>query len=270
MGEPVRVSFYLSGNPVHDRVVKALYDGCPEEKTLIEGFRYVPADVGVVFGVYKSRVPVSWPRGEVFRKHRADGADVVVLETGYINRGDGDYHHYAAGFNGLNGRADFKNKKSSAARLSLLDVKIKPWHSGENVILCRQVPWDASVDHIDFNRWAEQAYDGLKMCGWNVIVKEHPCIDKNSPPLSELLPNAHAVVTFNSNSAVEAAIDGVPVFAFDEGSMAWEIANKDFRKLPNPDKPDRTQWLQDLAYCQWTPEEMSKGLTWSHLFEPRR
>src|SRR5688572_29117795 len=99
---------YLSGNPVHDRVLRAFAEGCGGE--LVEGWQYEPSKVAVVFGVYKSKVPISFPRGEIFQRQRKNNLDVVVLETGYINRGDGENHHYAAGFNGLNGRADFRNR----------------------------------------------------------------------------------------------------------------------------------------------------------------
>jgi hypothetical protein len=53
------VRVYLSGNPVHDRVLEAFYEGCPEEKKIIKNWRYEPADIAVVFGIYKSKVPQS-------------------------------------------------------------------------------------------------------------------------------------------------------------------------------------------------------------------
>jgi hypothetical protein len=83
--------------------------------------------------------------------------------------------------------------------------------------------------------------------------------------LEEDLKNAHCVVTWNSNSAVEAAIYGKPVFAFDEGSMVWEIANKSLLDLDTPKYPDRKQWANNLAYCQWTLEEIRNGDAWRHL-----
>jgi hypothetical protein len=259
-------SFYLSGNAVHDRVITALYEGCPDEKTLVKGFKYTPADVGVVFGVYKSKVPISWPRGEVYRAHRGDGSDVVVLETGYIKRGDSPSHYYAAGLNGLNGRADFKNKNSPSGRFLELGVEVKPWReAGKHVVLCGQVPWDASVDHLDYPKWLEETQRKLSTsCGRKIVYKEHPCIEVG-PPLETFLKDAWACVTLNSNSAVEAAIAGVPVIAMDEGSMAWGIASHHL-ELDNPKTPDRTQWLNDLAYSQWTPGEMQTGRVWRHLF----
>jgi hypothetical protein len=261
------VSFYLSGNPVHDRVITALYEGCPEEKKLIHGFQYAPADVGVVFGIYKSKVPVSYPRGEVYRRHRSDGADMVVLETGYLKRGDGPDNYYAAGINGLNGRADFKNANSPPDRFEALGIEVKPYREdGSHIVVCGQVPWDASVDHLDYPEWVRSTLEKLRgLTERRISYKEHPCIAPGLP-LSDFLKDAWACVTLNSNSAVEAAIAGIPVFVSDKGSMAWGIANLSLADIENPSFQDRTQWLNNVAYAQWTPAEMSKGLTWAHLF----
>ena len=103
------IIFYLSGNPVHDAVITSFYEGCSESKKLIYNFAYEVSDVSVIFGFFKKKIPLSLPRGIVFAEQRKRGLDVVVLETGYINRGDSLTNHYAAGLNGLNGRANFRN-----------------------------------------------------------------------------------------------------------------------------------------------------------------
>ena len=271
----VTANFYLSENPVHNRVIRAFYEGCPEKKSLRSFEDYEPSDVAVVFGVYKSRVPVSFPRGKIISQQRKNNLDVIVLETGYINRGDGENHHYAAGFNGLNGRADSKNHGAAPDRAEKLGVKLKPWKTGENIILCGQVPWDASVDHINILSWLVDAVENIgRESDRPIYYRPHP-LAKTIPiggtlySTEELLADlsdAHCCVTFNSNSAVEAAIEGVPVFAFDEGSMALPIANTQWSKIENPDTPSRERWLNELAYCQWTPDEMRAGLAWKHLF----
>jgi len=61
-------------------------------------------------------------------------------------------------------------------------------------------------------------------------------------------------------------IDGVPVFASDEGSMVWSVCNKSFSDMETPCLPAREQWLHDLCYAQWTLDEMKQGLAWKHLF----
>jgi len=261
------IRVYLSGNEVHDRVLKAFYEGCPEEKKLVEKFDYQPSDIAVIFGVYKSKVRISWPRGKVFRQQRENKRDVIVLETGYVNRGDGETHHYAAGFNGLNGRADFRNKSMGIERWEKLGVQLRPYSPGSKVVLCGQIPWDASVFHVDYKAWFTETVQKLKaMTTRPVVVRQHPLLDGGAKtPLSEDLKDAHCVVTFNSNSAVEALIYGKPVFSFDEGSMAWELANRNLADLEQPKYPDRKQWAANLAFSQWTPAEMAQGLTWKHL-----
>ena len=272
------VNFYLSENPVHNAVIEAFYDGCAAEKKLIEGFAYEPGEVAVVFGVDKSKVKVSWPRGRIISQQRKNNGDVLVLETGYINRGDGKNHHYAAGFNGLNGRADFRNKNMGPERLAALGLPLRPYSRGKNVILCGQVPWDASVDHHNHVEWLNKTAEELKQRTTRpIIFRPHPLADLPPLPGCEFSKNpflydlseAHCVVTFNSNCGVEALFHGKPVFALDEGSMCWSVCSKDLKDIEEPWYPApqlRIQWARDLAHTQWTLDEMREGLAWRHLF----
>ncbi len=268
------INFYLTyQNPVHDKAITALYDGCPEEKRLLDVTHYKPADVSVVFGVEKSAYPFSKHRGEVIRRSKK----YVVIETGYINRGDGDSHHYSVGFNGLNGRADFKNKNSPSDRWKKLNVELKPYRDGDYYLLIGQVPWDASVQHSDHKDWILAAFLRLKaLTQRDVMFRQHPLgpyIDipgalKSPEKLCDAMKDAHSVVTFNSTTGVESIIEGVTTYACDEGSMVWPVCNQglDLKLLENPERKDRTQWANDLAYTQWTLDEMRNGDTWRHLF----
>lgn len=268
------IRVYLSGNPVHDRVLEAFYEGCPNESELVQGWKWEPSEIAVIFGVHKSKIRQSWPRGRIFRQQREKNLDVIVLETGYVNRGDGEAHHYAAGFNGLNGRADFRSKNMGPERWESLGVQLKPYSRGEKVILCGQVPWDASVEMHDHKEWLKETASKLKILTKRPIVfRPHPLAtlppikgcEFSTRPLAEDLSDAHAVVTFNSNSGVDAAIEGKAVFAFDEGSMVWDIANKDIGDIDAPQYPERKQWARDLAFKQWTIAELKQGLAWRHL-----
>lgn len=268
------VVVYLSDDPVHNRVLEAFYEGCSAEKKLVRNFEYEPSDIAVIFGVYKSKVPKSHPRGEVFRRQREKNLDVIVLETGYVNRGDGENHHYAAGFNGLNGRANFKNKGMTDERWRALNTPLRPYSPGTHIILCGQVPWDASVEGSQHVRWLKSTASNLrKITGRPIVFRPHPKAQVPHIPgcefprasLEDDLMRAHAVVCFNSNSSVEAAIHGKPVFVFDEGAMTWEIANRGLLDIDTPVFPKREQWAWNLANAQWTPQEMRDGYTWRHL-----
>jgi len=272
------VNVYFSGDPVHDRVLKAFYEGCPVEKKAKSVTDYEPSDVAVIFGVHKSKVPRSFPRGEIFRQQRTKNLDVIVLETGYINRGDGENHHYAAGFNGLNGRADFRNRGMSDDRAKKLGVILKPWRKdGKHILLCAQVPWDASVETChDYPSWLQWVAGQIRYHSKREIrFRAHPLAPMPHPrgctnstaPILEDLKDCWAVVTFNSNSSVEAVLEGIPAFTFDAGAMAKDVASQWLQELERPYMPDRTAWLNDLTFAQWTPEEMKSGETWRHLFK---
>lgn len=269
---------YLSsdGNAVHDAVIRAFYEGISGDKELRPVGDYVPSEIAVVFGVGKRMVPRSFARGEIIAKQKSLGKEYIVLETGYINRGDGSEHHYAAGWNGLNGRADFRNLDMPGDRADKLRqanlLRDIPWRDkGNHVVLCGQVPWDASVDHTNHLQWLEETAAVLKKVR-PVRFRPHPLApippiqgcEYSQAGLAKDLLWAHAVVTFNSNSGVEATIDGVPVIACDEGSMVWNISSR-LDEIEDPKKPERNGWLSNLAYAQWTQDEMRSGETWNHL-----
>jgi hypothetical protein len=73
------------------------------------------------------------------------------------------------------------------------------------------------------------------------------------------LSNAHCVVNWSSNPAIEAALAGVPVFTGPD-SLAYAVANNSFDTIETPIKPDRQQWANDLAYTEWTVDEIAKSV----------
>jgi hypothetical protein len=63
-------------------------------------------------------------------------------------------------------------------------------------------------------------------------------------------------------------IAGVPFFAFDRGSVVFDLANHDLSRIENPafpEEPLRMQKLFDIAYAQWNPDEIESGEFWKHL-----
>lgn len=269
--------FFPDNNAEHEQALAAMAMGL--QCLGIDYFtssveRYTECDVAVVFGVGKKNVPVSYARGEIIRRHEEAGKDVIVIEKGYVKRDD----YYAVGLNGLNGRADFANEGMNADRWEALGISLQPWSQiGKHILLCGQVPSDASVQNIDIVGWCtSMVYEMSLITNMPILYRPHPLAIEQSPlilgtrtskngSLEEDLKDAAAVVTYNSNAAVEAVIAGVPAFAFDEGSMAWPVANRSIDNLGSPLRPLRLQWAWDLAYAQWTLDEMAVGLPWAHL-----
>ena len=272
----MRVRIYTGNNKEENYVLRCFRSGCDADDVWFGDLdNYEPSDLAVVFGTYKKQIPVSYRRGHVVHEQKKHGLDTIIIETGYLNRGAGAHHHYAVGLNGLNGRADFKNKNSPGDRAA--QFKVKPWReNGNHILVCGQVPWDASVDHIDFQKWAQHIVEVTNgLTDRPIIYRSHP-LGKTPAPfgsrpsqnywLEDDLKDCWCVVTFNSNSGVDAIMAGVPAVAMDEGSMILPVSTT-ISQINAPSKPDREQWLNDLSYAQWTPDEIAAGLTWAHLFK---
>ena len=83
-----------------------------------------------------------------------------------------------------------------------------------------------------------------------------------------LRDNVHALVTFNSNAAVESVINGVPVFVTAPVHVASPVGNRDLTRIDDPFWPDQdllTKWFHHLAYCQYHISEMKTGIAYRML-----
>ena len=81
---------------------------------------------------------------------------------------------------------------------------------------------------------------------------------------NDALTNAWAVVNWNSNPGVQSVIAGVPAFVGGT-SLAATVGNTSLAMIEHPYRPDRTQWVNDLAWTEWTVEELAQGVPISLL-----
>ena len=78
--------------------------------------------------------------------------------------------------------------------------------------------------------------------------------------LIEAFSDAIFSAAFNSNSLVDSIINGVPAFAGDRGTMAWEMCSKIIPKKESDFvRYDRDRWADRLAHTQWTLGEIRSG-----------
>lgn len=224
--------------------------------------RWEPSDLAVTWA-HKNPVVVSGQR-RIEQDH-------LVMELAYF--GDRRRVFISLGFNGLNGHAEFHAKDMPGDRWAKHGVPVAPWKTGgDYVLVMGQLRGDQSLSGCpNYPRWLAAACEKAKAYGLPVYFRPHPLqreVDKVDAPrhkgtLEEALAGAAAAIAWNSNSLVDAALAGVPVIAGDKGSMAWPVAAHEIGA--ELIRPDRTQWLHDLAYCQWTHEEIATGEAWAHL-----
>ena len=214
-------------------------------------------------------------------KHEAlKTGDVLVLEAGALDREFDDrtkphiVRYCTAGYNGLNGDADFGNADVPGDRWEAMGRELAPWRlGGDYWLIAGQVPGDSALRGVCVDAWAEEVAHKLGRCeaidrNAQIRYRAHPRggtytgIKSTTGTLEEDIARAIAVITFSSNIAVDAVMRGVPAISFNRGSMAWDVTS---HSIPDIVTPDRTRWAERLAYTQWTKQEVESGEAWEHL-----
>lgn len=226
-------------------------------------------DIAIVWGVRKTQ--------EMKRAKR-----VLVMERGYV----GDRFHWTScGWDGLNGYANFCNEQSPSDRWdALFSEHMHPWRedqTGKYVLIFTQVPGDASLRGMDTHLWAARLCAEFEKRKIKYKIRLHPkdrTINERLlrtrrynaakqkyvlGSLDEALADARWCVAYNSNAAVDAVLAGVPTVTMDAGSMAYPVTGH--TPFERPDMPDRLQWAHNLAFTQWSIEEIQRGDAWDHL-----
>lgn len=200
------------------------------------------------------------------------GGEVCIVERGYM----GDRFKYSSvSFGGwLNGRGIYRGPMTDGSRLRKHFAHLlKPWRTQPGyALLVGQVPGDASLAGKDLSPWYLETARKLQADGREVVFKPHPVAVERGyrggvpgvhtlrATLEDALSGAMVAVTWNSNTAVDAVLSGVPAVAIDKGSMAYEVAGHTVVKVMTP---DRTAWATALAWKQWTRDEMASGECWA-------
>ncbi len=216
---------------------------------------YQPADLVVKWGT-RDR--------QVIATQAHFGGDLCILERGYLPCRM-TYSSVSFG-GGLNGRAVFRGPFDDSSRFDA-HWKFEPWRvaTGPAVVM-GQVPGDMSLRNVNIGEWYGRVVRGLRANGWEVVFRPHPGarsrtmelagVEILQGTLADALAAAGLVVTWNSNSGVDAVLAGVPTVAYDDGSMVRSVAGRDISDICFP---DRSKWAARLAWCQYTLDEMKSG-----------
>lgn len=215
---------------------------------------YSAADLFVLWGCR---------RKDKIERAKRDGAEVCVLERGYIAD---RFKWTSVSFGGcLNNRATFRGPFTDSTRWEKHFVHLmNPWRepSGGCVLIMGQVPGDTAVSNVDLPSFYARAATAFRDRGHaDIRFREHPNASKKvlPTPLADDLARASCVVTWNSNSGVDAVLAGIPTVAMDPGSMAWDVTGHEFA---DPPKPDRAAWAHAIAWKQWSTDEIASGYCW--------
>ena len=205
------------------------------------------------------KIPILWGtiRGnkrmiELTRKYNGQW---IYIDHAYLNRGH-ERKNYRFGINKL-----FAYPKDAScsgfddSRVKKLNIELKDWKiKGEHIVVCP--PSETIMTFYECNNWLEQTLKTLKAnTDRPLIVRTKPNYGDTSKPLNVDLKNAHALVTHCSNAAVEAVLEGIPVFVSNH-SVCKYVASTDLTSIETPNCEDRTQWLNYLSYAQFSLDEL--------------
>lgn len=212
---------------------------------------------------------VVWSFRVALRVREYFSGPILVMERGYI----GDRFEFTSlGWDGLNGRARFTKVDDPSRFEKYFGHLLKPWKSGSGyALIAGQVVGDSALIGVDIHRWYRETGVALWKQGWEIRFRQHPVeVERGIPAphvsfakhidgeLDDALAGAGIVVTFNSNTGVNAILAGIPVHAADLGSMVFDLASHDLQVT----KPDREARLHEMAWFQHSLDEIKSGSAW--------
>ena len=242
------------------------------------------SDVAVIWSVlFNGRMTGNKP---IYEYYTRTGRNVIVLEVGGIKRGT----TWKVGLNGINRNAYFGDYMGhDSSRSNLLKLKVKPWRTeGKYILICGQHNKSLQWKNMpSMSNWFLNTYDEIrKHTDRPIIFRPHPrCrlehIERGLKHVYRQEPrqisgtyddydmgfnNVWATISYSSNPGIHSIINGVPAFVSNH-SLAYDVANDiDFlHNIEQPIMPDRTEWLNNYAYTEWTVEEIAQGLPLNRL-----
>lgn len=144
-------------------------------------------------------------------------------------------------------------------RFKQCSIRANTWRrSGRKIVVAE--PSKTYADFHALENWTERTVSELKQYTDRPIRVRK----KDNNTLQSDLNDAHALVTHGSIAAVESVIFGIPVFV-DSSSAAVCVGKTNLAEIEDPIMPDRSAWLNALAYSQFTEKEITGGRAFEFL-----
>lgn len=192
------------------------------------------------------------------------GGLVLVVENGYYGQDSEGRQHYAIAADGHNGSGRWPEPQHD--RLSALNIEFKPWRTqGDHILICggRGI---GSPETAQPAGWDTVIYNQIKKISKRpIIIRPHPGNHVARIPLADDLKDCWAMVTWSSNCATEALIAGIPVHYCGPFIATAGAATRGIESINNPPLGDRLSPFQQLAWQQWTVEEITSGEPFERL-----
>lgn len=239
------------------------------------GYRRPEADIAIFYGL-ANRL---W---RVMKDYSKPPRTAIYVDLGYWGRKDGGrfagYHKISV--NDRHPTGYFQKHVHDGSRAAAFGVKAEPWRNPDKlapIVIAGMGPKGARAEGFNPGQWERDIIFQLRQVTQRPIVyrpkpnwlEARPIVGAkfdppDATPLEKQLLNCHALVSHHSNAGVEALVAGVPTFT--TAGVALPLGIKRLADIDAPRQPEgREQWINDIAYCQWSVPEMAQGLPWRHL-----
>ena len=247
-----------------DPYINAFAKGCGSGTINTDEFDYDSSEDPIVLrGILKKKII-----------HRCweDNRDFYYMDTGYFgnertqsNPNGWKYWHRIVKNNLQHGNEIIKRPPD---RFETFRRKFNPWKKGGRKILIA-APDEKPMKFygIELEEWLTKTTEEIKKYTDRPVEirkRNKLRLDRlTTDTLQDALDNdVFALVTFNSNAAVEAVFHGIPVFSLAPQSAAAPVSLKDLSKIETPYYPDKDklfEWGCHLAYGQFHMSELQTG-----------
>ena len=219
----------------------------------------------------------------IWERNVSQSKPTIVLEVGGIKRGT----TWKVGLNGINRDAFFGDAGNDSRRSNLLDLRLKPWRSdGEFILLCGQHEKSEQWrNQPRMSQWVMDTIENIQAhtdrpilfrphprCRLPAIEHQYKNVYRQEPvqisgtydDFDMNFNNIYCTVSWTSNPGIHSVIEGVPAYT-SNSSLAWDVSIKSLTNINNLPLPDRTQWLNDYAWTEFTTEEIASSLPHKRL-----
>ena len=256
----IKIVMYEMSRHKRARIVAAAMDeGLRRHgiKTIVrDKFRGVEGDIAVAYG---------WVHEPIFKEY----GRYLYFDLGYWDRKPKGQPKEGMHRLSINSwcPADGMARGMPHDRLDKSGVQMAAASRGRDILVAAMSEKAARTHGYAFKQWEDEAIARMNAyTKRSIVYRAKPSKSVPGVPIIEALRASSCVVAHHSNVAVEAMIEGVAVYA--EKGIGRLVSMKDLREVDYARPPDletRLAFLADVAYCQWTPEEMRKGEVWNHV-----
>lgn len=247
-----------------DQYINAMAEGSKTSPTNIDEFDYKSSNHPLVIrGILKKKL---------IQRCWKDHRDFYFMDTGYMGNlqnplnpmGWKLYHRIVK--NDLQHGNEIISRP--ADRFSKLKININNWkRGGKKILIAKPDEKPMKFYGLDLDQWLEDTIETIKRYTDRPIVVRERVKSREDRVVTNTLREAldddvHCLVTFNSNSATESVLYGIPAFTLAPTHAAMPVTSQDLSQIESPYYPAKDkifEWACHLAYGQFHVSELTNG-----------